>query len=166
MGEHHNASIHNGILFNAERRIIEIVGYMESILPTLDHSLSPVAWHLPSTTHCHLLPGICINHDIEHQLLQRQLNFIRSCIESNNSIVRLAIKKSMYGSLSPVSNSIALLRDRFNISNQFFTSNRGSLPSSASVPDIAISIREFSIAHHKASFIDKQNIYTLLYYVM
>ena len=66
-------------------------------------------FRVPPLTHCHLLPGICNDVPIEKQLHSRFINFFSSCINSDNSLVRLLSRLVINGSKSAVSESVSLV---------------------------------------------------------
>ena len=106
-------------------------------------------WDLPPTTHCHLLPGICKDDGIIHQLLLRSVNFIRNCVHSKNYLVQLASKRSMSGSCSSISSTIAFIRHNYNVPIEFLKIRMGPLPRQPEREiETAVFIREISITNH------------------
>jgi len=122
-------------------------------------------WNLPATTHCHLLPGVCNDYDIEFQLLQRQLNFFRTYFNSSNSLIAIAAKLCISGTFSPVSNSLAYIREKFHVTNLFLSMKLGSLSFPQNPSDTSISIREFCLYHYSASYDDKPLLKEIINYL-
>ena len=75
-------------------------------------------WGLSPRTHGYLLPGICDDNVIEQQLHNRSLNFVRSCLHSTNSVLRICINRALNGSHSAISNTMAFLRHRYYLSSE------------------------------------------------
>ena len=64
-------------------------------------------WGLPPGTHTRLLPGICSDRGIEHQLLSRVVKFVRNASISTNSLLNYAVRLALHGSGSNLSNTMA-----------------------------------------------------------
>lgn len=71
--------------------------------------------HLPSTTHCHLLPPLVHDRAPDEQLFARLSRFINTCSRSDNLIVRRCYEEVRYGSCSATSDSVTLLCHRYHV---------------------------------------------------
>ena len=122
-------------------------------------------WGLSNLTHRHLLPGVCLDKDIEKQLLCRTINFIRSAITSNNSLFRLSGNLAVRGSSSAVSNTIARLSGEFHFDRHKLVVSTIGFVCDPSACDKTSAIREFAIAHHSASAEDRRHFQDILLFL-
>ena len=53
---------------------------------------------IPNTTHCKLLPLICLDSSVEFQIHNRMHNFMKKCITSNNCLINMCFKMALNGS--------------------------------------------------------------------
>ena len=121
-------------------------------------------WGLSNLTHSYLLPEICVDSPIELQLLSRTVNFVRSAANSQNILLNLSCQRALRGSQSRVSNSIAHICDRYDITRDSLCYERCGLPG-ATVPSTcarAGAIREFAIALHYAGGEDREALNSIL----
>ena len=103
-------------------------------------------WALPNCAHCHLLPGVCDDLDIESQLLSRSLNLIRSSLVSKNSCLVLCARLAFRASGSAVSNTLVHMCELAGVSrHQLCFSNVEYFRTSQPIPNHASTIREFSV---------------------
>jgi hypothetical protein len=75
--------------------------------------------NLPYTTHCNLLHLICNDFAVETQIHMRTSKFIYSCLNSDNSCVKLCVKLAFGASDSALSSSIDFLCTEYNITKYF-----------------------------------------------
>ena len=75
-------------------------------------------YSIPYDTHCAYLTTTCRDHTIETKLLSRYYNFIKSCLCSDNSVVRICSLLALQGSQSPVSNSLSIICSRVHLEIQ------------------------------------------------
>jgi exonuclease III len=71
--------------------------------------------NLHPQTRSHLLPGICNDRPIHHQMYERTTNFINSLIKCPSNIVNICIKLALHGSSSNTCNNINVLCNFYNI---------------------------------------------------
>ena len=76
---------------------------------------------VPSNTHCNILHMLVNDDDIDVQLHRRQLKFVTSLINSDNTIIQLCCRLALNGSGSIISNSINYLCCKYQISKMDLT---------------------------------------------
>ena len=104
-------------------------------------------FRLSPMTHSNLLPGICNDLPPEMQLHSRFMNFIRSCMTTKNSLVKMVANHVIDGSRSAVSNSLSMIchlygLDRYNLACPTHFQSSES-PQSKAIRDY-ISLRDMS----------------------
>ena len=70
---------------------------------------------VPYTTHCRLLHHICVDHDVETQLLSRVLKFMKTVSESGNYLSQLCKKLAIDGSHSSLCQTVTLISHKCNM---------------------------------------------------
>ena len=107
--------------------------YYGSCLWDLQHKLVDVfytTWRkairrlfvLPRIAHCNMLPLVAACLPIQSQLLSRCTNFVNSCLNSNNSILKLLSSLALQGSGSQMANNCNLIKSVYRIdSNSIVT---------------------------------------------
>ena len=102
--------------------------YYESCMWDLQHKLVDVfytTWRkaiirlfgLPSNAHCNVLPLVAACLPIQSQLLNRCENFLNSCLNSNNSILKVKLLSSLalQNSGSQMANNCNLIKSVYRI---------------------------------------------------
>ena len=121
-------------------------------------------WGIPNCTHCHLLPGVSNDRDIESQLLSRSLNFIRSSLKSNNRLLNICARLVLRSSGSTVSNTLSVMSQKTNVSrSQLCFSDILYFHPPQSMPLHASTIRDFAIGCSRASYDDLKNYRDIIY---
>lgn len=119
-------------------------------------------WGLSNMTHCALLPGICMDRSIEHQMLSRSINFIKNSYSSENLLVKNAILCAMKGSNSAVSRTIAVICDKFNVNRINIANGSFYIPYINWSTSVTGAIRDFSQSVHAARGPDRQILNEIL----
>ena len=70
---------------------------------------------LPRNAHCNLLALVADCLPIQNQLLNRCANFVNSCLNSNNSILKLLSNLVLQGSGSQMANNCNLIKSVYRI---------------------------------------------------
>ena len=113
-------------------------------------------WKLPYRTHSFLLPGICQDISIEHQLLSRSVKFVHSSVSVPNNVLNICGKLAMNGSGSSVCNTIAQIVHQFHFDRNNFIGKNCVLPMEQSpISEVTGAIRDLAIARHLADGDDR-----------
>ena len=112
--------------------------YYGSCLWDLQHKLVEVfytTWRkairrlfgLPRNAHCNLLPLVAACLTIQSQLLNRCANFVNSCLNSNNCILKLLSSLALQGSGSQMANNCNLIKNVYIIKSNYIVTGSSSI---------------------------------------
>jgi hypothetical protein len=81
-------------------------------------------WNLPRDTHCHLLPLLNNCLPVFDEICKRSLNFIRSCMQHESSLIRFLTYNSIYIARhdSPIGRNALFCMNRYSCSMKDVTS--------------------------------------------
>ena len=106
--------------------VSDCISYYGSCLWDLQHKLVDVFYTIwrkamrrlfgfPRNAHCNLLPLVAICLPIQTQLLNLSAIFLNSCLDSNNSILKLLSSLALQGSGSQMANNCNLTKSVYRI---------------------------------------------------
>ena len=112
--------------------------YYGSCLWDLQHKLVDVfytTWRkairrlfgLPRNAHCNLLPLVAACLPIQSQLLNRCANFVNSCLNSNNCILKLLSSLALQGSGSQMANNCNIIKYIYRINSNDIVTGSSSV---------------------------------------